>query len=193
MRGKRVIVIDRCPRARIIPAHAGQTIGGTMKMDTIPDHPRTCGANIDCTNHDDLDSGSSPHMRGKPFQPIGIGLLRRIIPAHAGQTTRVRTWARPSTDHPRTCGANVGIVDDEPPVEGSSPHMRGKPTASARVRGTTRIIPAHAGQTSPSANGATGTTDHPRTCGANVHLHEDADVRHGSSPHMRGKHRLYEP
>ena len=45
MRGKLGHCHRRYGRARIIPAHAGQTFGSQSSIGTMPDHPRACGAN----------------------------------------------------------------------------------------------------------------------------------------------------
>ena len=89
MRGKprqrqRVLV-----QRRIIPAHAGQT---GIHFDTPfqpPDHPRACGANTRLTSKEVPDAGSSPRMRGKLTVDYCLDFVLRIIPAHAGQTSRL--------------------------------------------------------------------------------------------------------
>ena len=132
---------------RIIPAHAGQTRSDYQNGDTQPDHPRACGANArrrDCRR---AIYGSSPRMRGKPeHRHPGHG-HRRIIPAHAGQTCGGRRGPACSADHPRACGANIGVDVSDAFGCGSSPRMRGKLPCARSGRRLRRIIPAHAGQT----------------------------------------------
>ena len=70
---------------------------------------------------------------------------------------------------------------------GSSPRMRGKPASGPQAASSGRIIPAHAGQTSPAASASGALTDHPRACGANCLHAVVADIPAGSSPRMRGK------
>ncbi len=111
----------------------------------------------------------------------------RIIPAHAGQTPRAHPSSGCTSDHPRTCGANTSVLLMVFSFNGSSPHMRGKPRNNRKQVSVTRIIPAHAGQTSPSASSWISSTDHPRTCGANTPSMRPACPSCGSSPHMRGK------
>ena len=65
MRGKRTRWFFRCPPARIIPAHAGQTIRWSADRRCPADHPRACGANRRFTRSCPLPHGSSPRMRGK--------------------------------------------------------------------------------------------------------------------------------
>ena len=91
-----------------------------------PDHPRACGANgfVDTRHYD--TSGSSPRMRGKLILTVLRQLLRRIIPAHAGQTQPAPQPSTPNTDHPRACGANGHAFGVCHWCSGSSPRMRGK-------------------------------------------------------------------
>ena len=65
--------------------------------------------------------------------------------------------------------------------------MRGKPLRSLVQTLDTRIIPAHAGQTSVSMPAGVSNPDHPRACGANETILPPRHVQIGSSPRMRGK------
>ena len=127
MRGKPTACRRSAARMRIIPAHAGQTVSNSSRTSARSDHPRACGANPALSVMTAAPAGSSPRMRGK----LGFGFdsfrQRRIIPAHAGQTSRTPTPTPTVSDHPRACGANDG---DKMPMRvscGSSPRMRGKP------------------------------------------------------------------
>ena len=173
--------------ARIIPAHAGQTTSGLPGSVTSSDHPRACGANVEM--HASLGShvGSSPRMRGKLICRFCRRCRMRIIPAHAGQTTRTTSCPARYPDHPRACGANLGKIGSLFGSFGSSPRMRGKRRPRPCPRTPVRIIPAHAGQTSGSRWGLDGNADHPRACGANAPVHVAARDPAGSSPRMRGK------
>ena len=127
MRGKQRVSATGTQPARIIPAHAGQTIRRCGCVRPPSDHPRACGANssTNCSNSPRV--GSSPRMRGKPLLVLGELACARIIPAHAGQTLRWgRRWIR-CTDHPRACGANLISYRKQHRPCGSSPRMRGKP------------------------------------------------------------------
>ena len=130
-------------------------------------------------------------MRGKRRLTHGLQLVDRIIPAHAGQTCRASLRWRGSPDHPRACGANrrYGRFSTRP--VGSSPRMRGKRPVHHRVHADLRIIPAHAGQTSSSPSICQQRPDHPRACGANQAAGLNAGILGGSSPRMRGKHRVH--
>ncbi len=75
-------------------------------------------------------------------------------------------------------------------MTGSSPRMRGSlghRHAEAHEQG---IIPAHAGLTCPAVASRLGHWDHPRACGAHSSALFFSPLPLGSSPRMRGSHRL---
>ena len=170
MRGKREQLVDDRSASRIIPAHAGQTRRGASPRPASPDHPRACGANDLPVLQFTERSGSSPRMRGKHGVERQNRLPDRIIPAHAGQTG-CRCWVDGTgSDHPRACGANLQPGREGEADAGSSPRMRGKRGVFGLFRGASRIIPAHAGQTTTMMSAASSVSDHPRACGANKEL-----------------------
>ncbi len=148
MRGKRLHLHVLAEPRRIIPAHAGQTSKAVSLGCLWADHPRACGANAMALKTVVRRSGSSPRMRGKPGPHRPARTRPGIIPAHAGQTRRTRPTSWPRSDHPRACGANRWDSNPTEKSRGSSPRMRGKPVNFRRRRLPSRIIPAHAGQTS---------------------------------------------
>ena len=75
---------------RIIPARAGQTCRFSWTGGASADHPRACGANTCHASFASSSPGSSPRVRGKPNAQCRHTASRRIIPARAGQTRRVR-------------------------------------------------------------------------------------------------------
>ncbi len=192
---------------KIIPAHAGQTVGVFASPRRIVDHPRACGANVRVLHARGHKCGSSPRMRGKLAAGLLEWLRRRIIPAHAGQTkSGWGMWIK-GTDHPRACGANRSVSHFHASPSGSSPRMRGKPDRDRKGRVAGRIIPAHAGQTlcslprvgefgsSPRmrgkpwclACGACGRRIIPAHAGQTVEVAGAQVEQGGSSPRMRGK------
>ena len=187
MRGKRGMQITEELRARIIPAHAGQTARPCTSSADLTDHPRACGANRHVVKRRPQSVGSSPRMRGKLLLCFRVPSLVRIIPAHAGQTPPSGLATSGTPDHPRACGANAKVASSKFGTFGSSPRMRGKPIMGACYPITRRIIPAHAGQTSSLLPLSFLSTDHPRACGANYALDMEIPSGSGSSPRMRGK------
>ena len=70
---------------------------------------------------------------------------------------------------------------------GSSPLTRGKPDALTHTSCRERLIPAHAGKTSPPGSLRHDGSAHPRSRGENIHGCVDDDGAGGSSPLTRGK------
>ena len=131
-------------------------------------------------------------MRGTPLQETHRPRPNGIIPAYAGNTPDVARRACLSGDHPRVCGEHSHSPSAMSVPGGSSPHMRGThPTAHVRPirRG---IIPAYAGNTSVGCMSHDRTGDHPRICGEHLKTVVPMVPTVGSSPHMRGTHRLGE-
>ena len=132
-------------------------------------------------------SGSSPRVRGKPSGRTQGLEQCRIIPARAGQTGLRSPTSRPWPDHPRACGANCGIDIANTQADGSSPRVRGKLRLEQFLRARDRIIPARAGQTEALEVEPVHSADHPRACGANVFVKSFLISVSGSSPRVRGK------
>ena len=85
-RGKHFRRSDRRDRRRLIPAHAGKTIGCRGAAAIGGAHPRSRGENVTGTLVPGVQSGSSPLTRGK--RPLGSHprAVSGLIPAHAGKT-----------------------------------------------------------------------------------------------------------
>jgi len=64
--------------------------------------------------------------------------------------------------------------------------MRGTPISSGRYLASTRITPAHAGNTNSYFRTSGGNKDHPRTCGEHETPQKQISLTAGSPPHMRG-------
>ena len=145
--GKTVFTGTITDTSRLIPAHAGKTKSWGNPPTPSKAHPRACGEN---TTHGGISCGgmgSSPRMRGKPAPDVAWLPGSRLIPAHAGKTTRPRPRHLPRQAHPRACGENRPIRRLTPRTSGSSPRMRGKPVLVDYVQDARRLIPAHAGKT----------------------------------------------
>ena len=168
MRGKLGIRTRREGLGRLIPAHAGKTRSFHVSEPSPPAHPRACGENLKCGWAAVATLGSSPRMRGKPRVPLGSGLIRGLIPAHAGKTRRTLEVTRTARAHPRACGENRARPRSCRSRMGSSPRMRGKPGAAGRVSAKVGLIPAHAGKTYRCVSSDAARQAHPRACGENV-------------------------
>ena len=186
MRGAQRAWLPVNHRVGIIPAYAGSTSPTRRRAAAARDHPRVCGEHI--TNQATCGSGqgSSPRMRGAPLALCGRREGDGIIPAYAGSTDgHGFVWAA-RRDHPRVCGEHAAAFSVSPPNEGSSPRMRGAPTARDAISGAHRIIPAYAGSTGRQGPASIRRRDHPRVCGEHTNNRTACKRRAGSSPRMRG-------
>ena len=150
----------------IIPAHAGLTRKSMPSSSPVGDHPRACGAHPCFKLARKAERGSSPRMRGSPFQSLLHICYKGIIPAHAGLTWERLICAIAVRDHPRACGAHGGYIGSAGDKMGSSPRMRGSPLVARPWPPRPGIIPAHAGLTLVRHAAGILARDHPRACGA---------------------------
>ena len=131
--------------------------------------------------------GSSPLTRGKRDRRLPGRVDPRLIPAHAGKTTRVGMCECETGAHPRSRGENAQGGDVVASPEGSSPLTRGKLEGWRVVIKTGGLIPAHAGKTVRRIRVDQCNRAHPRSRGENLTGAEDQLVSLGSSPLTRGK------
>ena len=171
----------------LIPAHAGKTTTGIVPTRARAAHPRSRGENTTVGTMPGAGPGSSPLTRGKrqrvPTRAGGGGL----IPAHAGKTSVSRPTIRYPEAHPRSRGENSDPGVPTHTTTGSSPLTRGKRLDRCVAQLTHGLIPAHAGKTTPTGNGAVHAAAHPRSRGENVTVSEGWEKIEGSSPLTRGK------
>ena len=166
-RGKRVLLRTGGAGDRLIPAHAGKTHALRRQHEAGPAHPRSRGENAVVRPLTSLSVGSSPLTRGKPGQ-LGVGAdATGLIPAHAGKTLAGLAISRRVGAHPRSRGENAVNDPHSRTAYGSSPLTRGKLGCEDRLPGTSRLIPAHAGKTSPRSGTASLPSAHPRSRGEN--------------------------
>ena len=90
--------------------------------------------------------------------------------------------------HPRSRGENAVTVTVSAGSSGSSPLTRGKPPRGCSRSRNQRLIPAHAGKTSPCSSGRPLNRAHPRSRGENRRVLPTQLGSSGSSPLTRGKH-----
>ena len=144
-RGTHIFEILPDGRWRFIPAYAGNARVRTEPASSSPVHPRIRGERV-CTSAKRLPRfGSSPHTRGTQLQTLIGKLVKRFIPAYAGNATLTRLMAWCWTVHPRIRGersSSPSVTTGEP---GSSPHTRGTRLMNALLFSSTRFIPAYAG------------------------------------------------
>ena len=185
-RGTRTNVVLAGLQIRIIPAHAGNTHTGYWSRLIQTDHPRARGEHGSSTRSPARDGGSSPRTRGTPRTASIASSGERIIPAHAGNTCRRRSFSRVSSDHPRARGEHATTTAGVAHGDGSSPRTRGTPAAQGAPLRSGRIIPAHAGNTTPSRPTPSPMADHPRARGEHALTSRPGVYSVGSSPRTRG-------
>ena len=125
-------------------------------------------------------------MRGTRTPASRESVQNGIIPAYAGNTSLSGNLEDFGGDHPRVCGEHVRNDRAIEARAGSSPRMRGTQGAHVPHRRTAGIIPAYAGNTSPSRSANPMAKDHPRVCGEHKGFYGHALEAWGSSPRMRG-------
>ena len=131
--------------------------------------------------------GSSPLTRGKPNHDVGWRDQPRLIPAHAGKTREIFSFARHYGAHPRSRGENPAEGTDRELDAGSSPLTRGKRAERLAVVQHEGLIPAHAGKTGDLVKAYNLDKAHPRSRGENAGGTPGKAPVGGSSPLTRGK------
>ena len=177
--------------AGIIPAYAGNTVVSVLLIPHLRDHPRVCGEHLSCISRCFIRVGSSPRMRGTPLSVVRHVRRRGIIPAYAGNTSVAHRNSPATGDHPRVCGEHSTGAARRQSLVGSSPRMRGTPSTCPEEYRLTGIIPAYAGNTNRVRRRPWRSRDHPRVCGEHADNSSMTFNSEGSSPRMRGTHRIH--
>ena len=150
---------------RIIPARAGFTRLKSSGRRWRRDHPRSRGVYLPSLVATASIEGSSPLARGlRDVWRCGRP-GSRIIPARAGFTDTDSHSGDGPPDHPRSRGVYASKELWSKVAAGSSPLARGLLAVAGGDGQHRGIIPARAGFTLPTAPGATGSPDHPRSRG----------------------------
>ena len=130
--------------------------------------------------------GSSPLARGTLHRRARKHILRRFIPARAGNTHRPPSPPPSPPVHPRSRGEHSDPRDARAGASGSSPLARGTPDAQVAAAAVSRFIPARAGNTFPQPTCPASGTVHPRSRGEHRQQSAGASGFSGSSPLARG-------
>ena len=154
-----------CGLDGIIPALAGNTLCGAVRIVSTGDHPRSRGEYDLRAPRGPSAAGSSPLSRGIQRSPTKRSCLTRIIPALAGNTVPRPPKPVVGRDHPRSRGEYPASPSRAVHSCGSSPLSRGILTAALTEQRDLRIIPALAGNTPRSPGRRRHCRDHPRSRG----------------------------
>ncbi len=93
VRGKRYPDVREIAGTRSIPAGAGEAPFSTRRLGTVPVNPRGCGGSLPYPAASRRKWGQSPRVRGKPSRVPPASLIRRSIPAGAGEAGRDESGA----------------------------------------------------------------------------------------------------
>ena len=177
-------------RRRFIPAPAGNT--PTPPCSALPRavHPRACGEHGISMGSAWSRFGSSPRLRGTLLRAFLESVPARFIPAPAGNTLYGDESPASMAVHPRACGEHFCTLFSAFLSRGSSPRLRGTHRRVGAAGNLIRFIPAPAGNT--CRGGATNSRSavHPRACGEHTYTASTSDTGCGSSPRLRGTHRV---
>ena len=185
--GKQVSVTRHRHHRGLIPAHAGKTAAPAWTPGGRPAHPRSGGENWSLRPSHLWMWGSSPLTRGKRSAQFSRPFMLRLIPAHAGKTSKRILVSSISWAHPRSRGENRSRLHPRRGGRDSSPLTRGKRPAGGECPCEPRLIPAHAGKTVSPASSWTARRAHPRSRGENISPGTSRPLVAGSSPLTRGK------
>ena len=171
---------------RLIPAHAGSTVGIASALCPTSAHPRSRGEHYYRSTGREISTGSSPLTRGARLARVGQLWRGGLIPAHAGSTEGQDAVSGDVAAHPRSRGEHLKNKNWAVVEMGSSPLTRGAPNLLFQKMQEQGLIPAHAGSTPILGRRGLLLGAHPRSRGE--HLVDDVlNVgEFGSSPLTRG-------
>ncbi len=171
---------------RFIPAPAGNTTPAGHRPGQRSVHPRACGEHRKSPKLSTGSYGSSPRLRGTPYDPHRDTVERRFIPAPAGNTICPRRPFCHRPVHPRACGEHMRQEQNAMARLGSSPRLRGTLCKVGKKSIKNRFIPAPAGNTFANPVIIFVYPVHPRACGEHKTLSQRENGASGSSPRLRG-------
>ena len=175
-----------CVGVGSIPAWAGQPPPARSRPALWRVYPRVGGATVLTAPTPLLLSGLSPRGRGNRRRVERLVLLRRSIPAWAGQPIRDGPGGVGNPVYPRVGGATMRGSERESAALGLSPRGRGNPLSRALHPGGGRSIPAWAGQPQRAFPTARSTPVYPRVGGATLEHSFPGGAAAGLSPRGRG-------
>ena len=146
VRGTGFIAYGVGNKYRFIPACAGNRQFHDFHTSLPTVHPRVCGEQFSLSSFTGIFVGSSPRVRGTVFRRQIWRLVRRFIPACAGNSSQYYVPRGCSAVHPRVCGEQSAPRPSRRLPDGSSPRVRGTGISSQTDSFPRRFIPACAGE-----------------------------------------------
>ena len=152
----------------LIPTYAGNTARRVLRKEHGGAHPHVCGEHRFAVILGFRFRGSSPRMRGTRGSQILANHQQGLIPTYAGNTDTAYILHSTYRAHPHVCGEHSGGHYQAQTCEGSSPRMRGTPSAWITPPGSGGLIPTYAGNTDALPSGLDPLRAHPHVCGEHI-------------------------
>ena len=175
-------------RPRTIPARAGEPRPESGASRRIKDYPRSCGGTRSRMALAGSLAGLSPLVRGNRRAHLPPARGVRTIPARAGEPDELLLRVGERRDYPRSCGGTSSGTSPGRECVGLSPLVRGNRPPSPSRRGSSRTIPARAGEPRRASSISSASADYPRSCGGTVDDKVEGGSIEGLSPLVRGNH-----
>ena len=190
-RGNRGHDAAQRPRARSIPARAGEPRPSSTTQSTRTVYPRASGGTQRAVLQIIRAEGLSPRERGNRHRRGLHEGIQRSIPARAGEPA-IKGWE--SIDrwvYPRASGGTALVKASLSPRCGLSPRERGNRSRQRRSLRAGRSIPARAGE--PAAQHVLAGVDqvYPRASGGTGLYQSSPRWSFGLSPRERGNRLVF--
>ena len=173
-------------RVRSIPACAGEPAATAFQVMMMRVYPRVCGGTCVLARRGARPSGLSPRVRGNRSPDDVLRVIRRSIPACAGEPT----WWMPSSPrsrvYPRVCGGTGFKSSSNSMSPGLSPRVRGNRANNPDILQGVGSIPACAGEPADPAAAISDDQVYPRVCGGTRGRVLRCKGVRGLSPRVRG-------
>ena len=185
-RGNHRVEQPRPSPARSIPAHAGEPVSTSVDGRATRVYPRPRGGTAILGRDEVAAEGLSPPTRGNRVVEEGTSLMRRSIPAHAGEPASDEAGRAKRPVYPRPRGGTPRPSLRPPLSAGLSPPTRGNQTLGTFNDFAARSIPAHAGEPISALMALKEEEVYPRPRGGTVPYGVSPPSSPGLSPPTRG-------
>ena len=186
VRGNLRVVLTHPPQIGSIPACAGEPALGTAFNGVAGVYPRVCGGTVAGRGLRAPGWGLSPRVRGNPGVADGHQVVKRSIPACAGEPGGLVSAFGAPRVYPRVCGGTQEDFLHRWQRRGLSPRVRWNLSyciSGNRGRGS---IPACAGEPDRLDRSRICRAVYPRVCGGTLQPVGQAAFDEGLSPRVRG-------
>ena len=145
LRGNLGDVLLRGQELGSIPAPAGEPERLISSLPHYLVYPRACGGTPWPFPPTHYVGGLSPRLRGNPLMYSPLRLIKRSIPAPAGEPSFLCPYGPDLMVYPRACGGTNWNIVHSSSVRGLSPRLRGNRASTTTGTSAIGSIPAPAG------------------------------------------------